>query len=71
MRWFWIILGIVLVALGALWTLQGLDVIKSGAMAGNTFWAVVGPIVALVGVVLVVTGARSRKAKAQDEVKTQ
>ncbi|MEO7234152.1 MAG: hypothetical protein ABIW80_02130 [Lapillicoccus sp.] len=51
--------GIVLVLLGILWTLQGLGRVGGSVMSGVTFWAVVGPIVALVGLGLVVTGWRS------------
>jgi uncharacterized membrane protein len=51
------VLGAVLIVLGAVWTLQGLGYLPGSVMSGVTFWAVVGPIVALVGVVLVVRGA--------------
>jgi hypothetical protein len=48
------VLGILLVAVGALWTLQGLGVIGGSVMSGSTMWAVIGPIVAIVGIVLIV-----------------
>ena len=54
----WIVVGVLLILLGALWGLQGLDVVGGSAMSGKTLWAVVGPIVAVVGVVLLVTGLR-------------
>jgi len=60
MRWALIIGGIILVALGALWTLQGLDVLGGSAMSGVTLWAVVGPIVAVIGLIGLVMGARRR-----------
>ncbi len=50
--------GVLLVLTGAVWTLQGLDVLGGSAMSGHALWAVVGPIVALVGLVLAVLGAR-------------
>jgi hypothetical protein len=53
--------GLVLVILGLLWTLQGLDVIGGSAMSGRTVWAVIGPIVALSGLALVVIGLRGRR----------
>jgi hypothetical protein len=62
MRWVLLVVGIVLVLLGALWTLQGLDVLGGSAMSGVTLWAIVGPIVAIVGLVLVIVGARRRSA---------
>jgi hypothetical protein len=62
MRVVWIVLGIVLFLLGGLWTGQGLDLFhQSGGMNGVKIWAVIGPIVALVGIVLVVIGARGKK----------
>ena len=41
---------------GVVWTLQGLDVLGGSAMSGDKTWAVVGPIVALVGLVLIGAG---------------
>jgi hypothetical protein len=54
--------GVLLVLVGVLWTLQGLDVVGGSGMSGQTLWAVIGPIVALVGVALVVLGIRGRQA---------
>ena len=54
----WIVVGVLLILLGALWGLQGLGVVGGSAMSGKTLWARVGPIVAVVGVVLLVTGLR-------------
>jgi hypothetical protein len=62
MRVVWIILGVLAVAAGVLWTLQGLDLLgQSGGMNGNTTWAVIGPIVAVVGLLLLLLGVRKRK----------
>jgi hypothetical protein len=62
MRFVWIVLGIVAVALGVLWTLQGLDLLgQEGGMNGNSTWAIIGPIVAVVGLLLLLFGARKRR----------
>jgi hypothetical protein len=45
---------------GLVWTLQGLNVLGGSPMSGNTVWAVVGPIVAVAGVVLVGLAVRRR-----------
>jgi hypothetical protein len=50
MHWLKAIGGIVLVAFGLLFSLQGLDVIKGSAMSGQTVFVAVGIIVALLGV---------------------
>ena len=55
-----LVLGGMLVAVGALWTLQGLDVLGGSVMSGVTFWAVVGPLVALGGILLIVRSRRGR-----------
>ena len=50
--------GVVLLLIGGLWTLQGLGVVGGSAMSGVTLWAMVGPVVALVGVYLAWRRAR-------------
>ena len=54
-------LGVVLVLVGLIWTLQGLDVLKgSEVMSGKTLWAIIGPIVAVAGLVLIAGKLRRR-----------
>lgn len=55
-----IVLGGVLVVLGCVFTLQGLGYLAGSAMTGVTLWAVVGPVVAIVGIVLIVRAGRPR-----------
>jgi hypothetical protein len=57
MRWIVPVVGILAVLLGLVWTLQGFGVLGGSAMSGDRTWAVVGPIVAVVGVLLVVFSA--------------
>jgi uncharacterized membrane protein len=61
MRWVWLVLGIVLVLAGATWTLQGLGVLGGSSMSNDTKWAIIGPIVAVVGLVVMFTGSRAKK----------
>jgi hypothetical protein len=62
MRIVWMVLGIVLFLLGGLWTAQGLDLLhQTGGMNGVKIWAVIGPIVALVGLILFIVGVRGKK----------
>ena len=58
--WLPMTLGLLAVVLGAVWTLQGLNVLTDSAMSGVTAWAVAGPVVAVVGLVLIVVGVRAR-----------
>jgi hypothetical protein len=46
------ILGAILVLLGALWALQGLNVIGGSFMTGQTQWLVIGVVCAIAGAVL-------------------
>jgi hypothetical protein len=55
-----IALGVLLILVGALWTLQGLGYVGGSAMTGVRLWAVVGPVVALAGLAVAVRGARRR-----------
>jgi hypothetical protein len=58
--WLPMALGVLAIVIGALWTLQGLDVVSGSKMSDVRIWAVVGPVVALAGLVLVVVGVRLR-----------
>ena len=57
-----LVLGALLVLIGLLWAGQGLGWVGGSPMTGVTLWAVVGPIVALLGVGLLVRGARTPRA---------
>ncbi|MEJ5866469.1 hypothetical protein WDV85_01790 [Pseudokineococcus sp. 5B2Z-1] len=46
--------GVVLVLLGVLFTLQGVGVVGGSPMTGSAFWATAGPVIALVGLWLAV-----------------
>ncbi len=57
-RWLYVTVGVLLIAVGAVWTTQGLGVLKGSSMTGVTMWAVIGPIVAVVGLGLILVGTR-------------
>ncbi len=54
-------LGVLLVLVGLIWTLQGLGVISGSVMTGATLWAIIGPIVAIFGLWLVVSAVRASR----------
>lgn len=61
MRWVWLIIGVLLVLMGGLWTLQGLNLLgQTGGMNGQAIWVVIGLIVVVVGVFLAGVGLRRR-----------
>ena len=45
-------LGVLLTVAGVVWALQGLGYIDGSSMTGSSFWAIVGPVVAALGVSL-------------------
>jgi hypothetical protein len=53
-------MGALLAIAGAVFTLQGIGLLKGSSMTGVTGWAVVGPIIAIVGLTLVARARRSR-----------
>ena len=50
----------VLIVIGAVWALQGIGVLGGSAMSGSSMWAIIGPIVALVGLGLGLVALRRR-----------
>lgn len=52
----WIGTGFVVV--GLVWSLQGLGFVTGSPMTGVTLWAILGPMTALAGVLLLVRSAR-------------
>jgi hypothetical protein len=54
--------GLVLVLVGLVWTAQGIGWLEGSPMTDETLWAVLGPVVALAGVVLAVLGLRGKGA---------
>ncbi|HLL69645.1 MAG TPA: hypothetical protein VK453_28605 [Micromonosporaceae bacterium] len=52
--------GALLMLAGAVWTLQGIGALGGSPMSGVTMWAVIGPLTAAAGLVLLVVGVRAR-----------
>ena len=65
--WVLILIGVVLTLTGAVWTLQGLAILPGSAMSGVTLWAIVGPIVAVVGLVVLGIGFARRRIERSDQ----
>ncbi len=60
--WLLIVGGVVLLAVGVLWALQGFNIIGGSVMSGSSVWAVIGPVVAVVGLIAAVLGLRKARA---------
>lgn len=59
-QWVGRIIGVVLVLVGGLWTLQGLGVVGGSFMTGSTMWLVIGVVTVVVGLVVLMP-RRSRR----------
>ncbi|GIF03538.1 hypothetical protein [Actinoplanes siamensis] len=60
--WLPMSLGLLGLVLGAVWTLQGLNLFEDELMSDQPVWAAVGAVVAVAGLVLVVIGMRRRNS---------
>ena len=58
--WVGRVVGLLLVLIGAVWTLQGFGVVGGSFMTGSTMWLVIGLVTVVVGIALVVP-RRSRR----------
>ncbi len=56
-----VVIGLLMLAAGTLWTFQGLGYVEGSAMSGQSVWAVVGPLVAGLGVALLVVTFQRRR----------
>ena len=54
------IIGVVLILLGGLWFLQGMNVLRGNVMSGQPQWVVIGGIAAVVGIALLVFANRRK-----------
>jgi hypothetical protein len=64
MRWVFIVVGIIMDLMGTVWLLQGLTLLPGTFMRGNPTWVVIGAIMDVIGIGLIVFGARRRRATA-------
>ena len=51
-------LGVLLVVLGGLWTLQGLGLVGGSFMTGSRLWLVIGLVLVIAGVALLLRRRR-------------
>ena len=54
--------GLLITLAGVIFTLQGVGVVGGSVMSGDTFWAVAGPLIAVVGLAIAVVSLRRRPA---------
>jgi hypothetical protein len=55
------ILGVLLIAMGAIWILQGVNILPGSFMTGQIVWAWRGAAAAAVGILLLILANRKRR----------
>ncbi|MGW0809679.1 hypothetical protein [Nonomuraea sp. NPDC002799] len=63
--WILLVVGVLLALAGAVWALQGLGVVGGSVMSGDTTWAVIGPIVLVIGLVIAFLGLRGLRGRSK------
>ncbi|GIJ11742.1 hypothetical protein ACFFMR_28470 [Micromonospora andamanensis] len=61
--WLRLTLGLLAVVVGVVWTVQGLGYVEGSVMTGQRIWAVLGPVLVLVGLALLWLGVRARNRR--------
>jgi hypothetical protein len=56
-----LLLGMVILVVGLIWTFQGLGYLEGSPMSGEETWAIIGPAVAGLGVALIIVVTRPRR----------
>ncbi len=55
------VLGLAMIGIGALWTAQGLGYIEGSSMSGDDHWAIAGPLIAGLGVAILIVVRNPRR----------
>ena len=61
--WVSLVVGALIALIGLVWIGQGVGLIGGGFMSGNGMWAVIGLVLAVIGVLLVIRALRVRQAR--------
>ena len=61
-----LVLSVLMILTGLVWTLQGANVLPGSMMSGSTFWLVMGIIVGLIGIGLLLLSTQVMKRYESD-----
>jgi hypothetical protein len=62
MKWVWNIIGVILLLIGVVWILQGINLLPGSFMSGQILYALLGIILGAIGVGLLIYNNRRGKA---------
>jgi hypothetical protein len=60
--WLSAVVGVVLLVVGVFWALQGFGVIGGSFMSNNSTFEIIGPVVAVIGLLIAVIGIRRSRS---------
>lgn len=63
MRYALLIVGALMILMGAVWLAQGIGILPGSFMSGQIFWAVMGAVSMAVGALLVLGGFRPSRRR--------
>jgi hypothetical protein len=58
-----VVAGVLVAVAGTVFALQGFGVLGGSAMSGSGFWAAAGPVIAVIGLIILTAGVRRRRAR--------
>ncbi|MGE5223641.1 MAG: hypothetical protein ACM3PY_14480 [Omnitrophica WOR_2 bacterium] len=61
MKWVLNIVGLILILLGVIWLLQGINVLPGSFMSGHLIYSALGIVVGALGAVLLIFNSRRRR----------
>ncbi len=56
------VLGILCIPVGAVWTLQGFNIMRGSVMSGHRRWIAIGAVLLVVGVLILILSNRKKGA---------
>jgi uncharacterized membrane protein YiaA len=60
--WLSAVVGVVLLVVGVFWALQGFGVIGGSFMSNNSAFEIIGPVLAVIGLLVAVIGIRRSRS---------
>jgi hypothetical protein len=71
MKWLFNIIGVILILVGFVWFLQGINILLGSFMSGNTLYSVLGILLVVTGIILLAyTNRRSRRINGGEDSET-
>ncbi len=64
MKWLINIIGVILILVGVVWLLQGVNILPGSFMSGHLIYSLLGLIVGAIGIAILAYNSRRRKAAA-------